>query len=35
MADTKTPVMFVHGMWLHPTSWQAWADRFEAARPEL
>ena len=31
MADTKTPVMFVHGMWLHPTSWHPWADRFEAA----
>jgi alpha-beta hydrolase superfamily lysophospholipase len=27
----KTPVMFVHGMWLHSTSWQSWADRFEAA----
>jgi non-heme chloroperoxidase len=27
----KTPVMFVHGMWLHSTSWQPWADRFEAA----
>ena len=26
----KTPVMFVHGMWLHSTSWQSWADRFEA-----
>ena len=23
--------MFVHGMWLHSTSWQPWADRFEAA----
>ena len=27
----KTPVMFVHGMWLHSTSWQPRADRFEAA----
>ena len=27
----KTPVMFVHGMWLHSTSWQPWADRFQAA----
>ncbi|CAN5348311.1 alpha/beta fold hydrolase [soil metagenome] len=27
----KTPVMFVHGMWLHSTSWQPWADRFAAA----
>jgi alpha-beta hydrolase superfamily lysophospholipase len=31
MAETKTPVMFVHGMWLHSTSWQGWAERFEAA----
>jgi alpha-beta hydrolase superfamily lysophospholipase len=31
MADTKTPVLFVHGLWLHSTSWQAWAERFEAA----
>ena len=31
MADDKTPVMFVHGMWLHPTSWQLWAERFAAA----
>ena len=31
MAGNKTPVMFVHGMWLHSTSWQPWADRFEAA----
>jgi alpha-beta hydrolase superfamily lysophospholipase len=31
MAETKTPVVFVHGMWLHSTSWQPWADRFEAA----
>jgi non-heme chloroperoxidase len=23
--------MFVHGMWLHSTSWQQWAERFEAA----
>lgn len=31
MTAGRTPVMFVHGMWLHPTSWQAWADRFQAA----
>jgi non-heme chloroperoxidase len=27
----KTPVMFVHGMWLHSTSWQLWTERFSAA----
>ncbi|WP_406210208.1 alpha/beta fold hydrolase [Kitasatospora sp. NBC_01560] len=31
MPDGKTPVMFVHGLWLHSTSWQPWAERFEAA----
>jgi alpha-beta hydrolase superfamily lysophospholipase len=31
MAPNKTPVMFVHGMWLHSTSWQLWVDRFAAA----
>jgi pimeloyl-ACP methyl ester carboxylesterase len=28
MADTGTPVVFVHGLWLHATSWDAWVDRF-------
>jgi pimeloyl-ACP methyl ester carboxylesterase len=26
-----TPVLFIHGLWLHATSWQPWADLFEAA----
>ena len=25
-----TPVLFVHGLWLHATSWQPWLDLFEA-----
>ncbi|MEI5098257.1 alpha/beta fold hydrolase [Streptomyces sp. PmtG] len=27
----RTPVMFVHGLWLHSTSWQGWADTFREA----
>jgi hypothetical protein len=23
-----TPVVFIHGLWLHATSWQPWADLF-------
>jgi pimeloyl-ACP methyl ester carboxylesterase len=26
-----TPVIFVHGLWLHSDSWGAWAERFRAA----
>lgn len=25
---TATPVVFIHGLWLHATSWQPWADLF-------
>ena len=25
-----TPVVFLHGLWLHPTSWQAWEELFQA-----
>jgi alpha-beta hydrolase superfamily lysophospholipase len=28
---TSTPVVFVHGLWLHATSWQPWVDHFRAA----
>lgn len=31
MAGNRTPVVFVHGLWLHSSSWTAWAERFEAA----
>jgi non-heme chloroperoxidase len=27
----KTPVVFVHGLWLLPSSWDRWADKFEQA----
>jgi non-heme chloroperoxidase len=26
-----TPVLFIHGLWLHATSWQPWSDLFAAA----
>ena len=26
--STPTPVLFLHGLWLHATSWQAWVDLF-------
>lgn len=30
-ASGKPPVVFIHGLWLLPTSWQRWADVFTAA----
>ncbi len=27
---TPTPVLFIHGLWLHATSWEPWADLFRA-----
>jgi non-heme chloroperoxidase len=30
-AATGTPVVFVHGLWLLPSSWDRWADLFEEA----
>jgi len=27
----KQPVVFVHGLWLLPSSWNRWAEMFEAA----
>jgi non-heme chloroperoxidase len=27
----KTPVVFIHGLWLLPSSWDPWADMFEQA----
>jgi pimeloyl-ACP methyl ester carboxylesterase len=26
-----TPVLFIHGLWLHATSWEPWLERFRAA----
>jgi len=31
MAAAGTPVVFVHGLWLHADSWGAWVERFQAA----
>ena len=30
-ASTATPVVFVHGLWLLPSSWEPWATHFEQA----
>src|ERR1700736_4047007 len=27
----RTPVVFIHGLWLLPSSWDRWAEVFEAA----
>jgi pimeloyl-ACP methyl ester carboxylesterase len=31
MTASKTPVVFIHGLWLHATSWGSWIDHFRAA----
>src|SRR6478672_5328443 len=31
MSDTKTSVLFIHGLWLHASSWQPWVDLFDEA----
>ena len=31
MTNTKTPVVFIHGLWLHATSWAPWVDLFREA----
>jgi alpha-beta hydrolase superfamily lysophospholipase len=31
MAAAGTPVVFVHGLWLHADSWEPWIDHFAAA----
>jgi pimeloyl-ACP methyl ester carboxylesterase len=28
---TSTPVLFIHGLWLHARSWDTWIDRFTTA----
>ena len=30
-ASGRTPVVFIHGPWLLPSSWDRWARRFEVA----
>jgi pimeloyl-ACP methyl ester carboxylesterase len=29
MPSTGTPVLFIHGLWLHASSWQPWVDLFQ------
>jgi len=31
MTTPSTPVVFIHGLWLHPASWQRWIGLFEEA----
>jgi pimeloyl-ACP methyl ester carboxylesterase len=31
MTDTQTPVVFIHGLWLHASSWDPWVARFKQA----
>ncbi|TFV85755.1 alpha/beta fold hydrolase [Blastococcus sp. CT_GayMR16] len=31
MPAARVPVVFIHGLWLHSTSWQPWVERFRAA----
>lgn len=28
---TSTPVLFIHGLWIHPTAWAPWVDLFREA----
>src|ERR1700759_5480924 len=30
-ASGHTPVVFIHGLWLLPSSWASWADLFQQA----
>ena len=31
MTTTRTPVVFIHGLWLHATSWAPWVELFREA----
>lgn len=31
MPGERVPVVFIHGLWLHSTSWQPWAEMFRTA----
>ncbi len=31
MTTPRTPVVFIHGLWLHATSWSTWLDLFQDA----
>jgi pimeloyl-ACP methyl ester carboxylesterase len=28
MTTTRTPIIFIHGLWLHATSWNPWIEKF-------
>lgn len=30
MSDNRTPVVFIHGLWLHASSWTPWEELFTA-----
>ena len=30
MATTTPPIVLIHGLWLHPVSWDGWKERFES-----
>jgi len=30
VSESPTPVVFIHGLWLHSSSWQPWIELFEA-----
>jgi pimeloyl-ACP methyl ester carboxylesterase len=30
MNDSRIPVVFIHGLWLHASSWQPWVDLFDS-----
>jgi pimeloyl-ACP methyl ester carboxylesterase len=31
MTEVRTPVVFIHGLWLHASSWQPWVDLFNGS----
>src|SRR4051794_2969383 len=31
MHEAHPTVVFIHGLWIHPTAWQPWLDLFEEA----
>ena len=33
-ASGRTPVVFIHGLWLLPSSWDRWAAAFDVERYE-
>jgi pimeloyl-ACP methyl ester carboxylesterase len=35
MSTTKAPIVLIHGLWMTPSSWDTWAERFRAAGHEV